>query len=207
MPSSTEPAIGAVTALPVPAPAPVALAASAGGIEAIACVLGMLTTDFPAPIVVVEHLMPRQKSVLPAILARRTHLAVKEATEGDELEAGTVYVAPPDAHTTVHEGRIALDLGPRVRYVRPSADRLFQSLADEYGNRALVVVLSGTGSDGSAGARAVKQAGGTVFAEEAETATFAGMPAAAIATGTVDSVLRLDEIAGALTAHLAARAA
>lgn len=202
---STETA--AVPVAVPPAPAPIGLAASAGGLEAIARVLGMLGADFGAPIVVVEHLMARHKSVLPAILGRRTALRVKEAEHGDELEAGTVYVAPPDRHTTVAAGRICLDVGPLVRYVRPSADRLFESMADEYGDRALVVVLSGTGSDGSAGALAVNQAGGTVFAEEAESAMFAGMPAAAIATGTVDEILPLNDIAGALLAHLAARAA
>jgi two-component system chemotaxis response regulator CheB len=199
---STEPAASPV-GVP-PAPAPIGLAASAGGLEAITCVLGMLDADFGAPIVVVEHLMARHKSHLPAILARRTALRVKEAQHGDELEPGTVYVAPPDRHTTVAEGRICLDVGPLVRFVRPSADRLFESMAEAYGDRALVVVLSGTGSDGSAGALAVNRAGGTVFAEEAESAKFAGMPAAAIATGSVDSILPLDDIAGALLAHIEA---
>lgn len=195
-----------VTAASVTFPqAPIGLAASAGGIDAIARVLGMLGPDFGAPIVVVEHLTAHHKSHLPAILARSTELRVKEAERGDELRPGTVYVAPPDQHTTVTGGRIALDAGPLVRYVRPSADRLFESLAAEYGDRAVVVILSGTGSDGSAGALAVSRAGGTVIAEDAESAMFAGMPASAIATGTVDSVLPLDDIAGALLAHLAAR--
>jgi two-component system chemotaxis response regulator CheB len=195
----------ALTGVFVP-PAPIGLAASAGGLEAIARVLGMLDQDFGAPIIVVEHLMARHKSVLPAILGRRTALRVKQAEQGDTLEAGTVYVAPPDCHTTVAGGRICLDEGPPVRFVRPSADRLFESLAAEYGERALVVVLSGTGSDGSDGAVAVGRAGGTVFAEQADTARFPGMPAAAIATGSVNSILPLDDIAGALLAHLAARA-
>ena len=186
---------------------PVALAASAGGIEALSVVLALLPAGFPAPVIVLEHLLPDHVSVLPEILDRRTVLRVKEAKAGDRLLPGVVYVAPPDSHTTVRDGQIALDSGPPVRYVRPSADRLFESLADAFGDLALVVVLSGTGSDGAAGVRAIKKAGGTVIAQDVETAAFPGMPRAAIDTGAVDAVLSLSEIPAMLVALVGARGA
>jgi len=187
--------------------APIALAASAGGLDALTAVLGTLPADLPAPVIVLEHLQPDHSSYLAEILSRRTALRVKEAEDGDELEPGVVYVAPPNAHTTVQEGRIALDRTPPVRYVRPSADRLFESLAWEYRERAIVVVLTGTGSDGAAGALAVHDAGGTVYAQQAATAAFPGMPAAVVESGAVDAVFPLEELGAALAALVKPRAA
>jgi two-component system, chemotaxis family, protein-glutamate methylesterase/glutaminase len=182
-----------------PADRIVALGASAGGLSAAARVLGELPADFPAAVVVVLHLMAQHPSFLAEILDRRTSLPVTQAVDGDRLEAGRVYVAPPDAHLLVDaDGRLVLDGGPPVHYVRPSIDRLLASLAESYEGRAVAVVLSGTGKDGAEGVRLVKAGGGTVLAQNSETSEHSGMPEAAVATGAVDRVLPLGEIAAAL---------
>jgi two-component system chemotaxis response regulator CheB len=183
-----------------PAIAVVGLGASAGGLSALSQVLSALPADFPAPVLVVEHMMPGNPSVLAAILSRRTRLAVKEAEDGEQLEPGIVYIAPPDAHTVVGRNRrIAIDrMTPPVRHLRPSVDVLFESLAVSHGQHALAVVLSGTGHDGTAGALALKRAGGMVIAQDEESSEFFGMPGAAIESGAANFVLPLSEIAGAL---------
>lgn len=177
----------------------VALAASAGGLNALTQVLGSLPKGFPASIVIVQHLDPRHRSLMADILRRRTQLEVQQAREGDHLEAGTAYIAPPDRHLLVNADRtLSLTHSELVHFVRPSADLLFESLAATFRERAVAVVLSGTGSDGSMGVEAVKKMGGTVIAQAEASAEFSGMPAAAIRTGQVDFVLTLDEIAPAL---------
>ncbi len=177
----------------------VALAASAGGLAALSKVLGALPAEFPTPIAVVQHLDPRHRSLMAEILGKRTPLEVRQAQEGDELHAGWVYIAPPDHHLLVNgDGTLSLSHSEMVHFVRPSADLLFESMAAGYGERAIAVVLTGTGSDGDMGVQAVKEQGGTVIAQSEETAEYFGMPGAAIATKSVDFVLDLDEIAPAL---------
>ena len=175
------------------------VAASAGGIDALRALLAALPRDFPAPIIVLIHLVASHPSVLQNILARATPLPVEWATAGAHLEDGHVYVAPPALHSIFGaQGELELDSGPPVHFVRPAADRLLASCANVYGARTVAVVLTGTGIDGAAGAEAVKAAGGTVIAQDEATSEHFGMPAAAIATGAVDTVLPLNEIAGEL---------
>jgi two-component system chemotaxis response regulator CheB len=148
---------------------------------------------------VVLHLQSGRLSLLADIVARRTLLPVKQAEPGDRPERGHVYVAPPDAHLLMApDGTLALDRGEPVGHVRPAADVLLGSLAAVCGSRTLAVVLSGTGHDGAAGAVAVRLAGGTVIAQDRETAEFFGMPGAAIARDGVDRVLPLEGIASAV---------
>jgi two-component system chemotaxis response regulator CheB len=133
------------------------------------------------------------------ILSRRTALEVKQAKAGDRLEPGTVYIAPPNEHLLVDpDGTVSLSHSELVHFVRPSADLLFESVAASYKERAIAVVLTGTGSDGSMGVRAIKKMKGTVIVQDQENAEFSGMPAAAIQTRSVDFVLPLEEIASAL---------
>ncbi|HEY1372524.1 MAG TPA: chemotaxis protein CheB [Candidatus Binatia bacterium] len=177
----------------------VALAASAGGLRSLTHVLEGLPGDFPAVIVVVQHLDPRHRSLMADILRRRTPLRVKEAEEGDSLRTGTVYTAPPNKHLLVNgDGTLALTQTELVHFVRPSADLLFESTAASYKDHVIAVVLSGSGKDGSLGVKAVKKMGGTVIVEDERTAEFPGMPGAAMQTGCVDFTLPLDQIAPAL---------
>jgi two-component system chemotaxis response regulator CheB len=186
----------------------VALAASAGGLKALSEVLAALPADFPAALVVVQHLDPRHRSLMAEILGRRTALAVRQAAEGDRVRGGNVFIAPPDRHLLVNpDGELSLTRTELVHFSRPSADLLFESVAASYRERAIGVILSGTGSDGAMGARAIKKMGGTLIVQEPETAEFSGMPAAARQTGLADFVLPLEEIAGALQTLLAERPA
>src|SRR5262245_17020926 len=142
----------------------VALVGSAGSLRLFGDVLRLLPADLEASIVVIMHLQPGHESLLASILGRATTMPVKQAEADDELEASHVYVAPPDAHLLVAGGRLELDLGPPIHFLRPSADVLLASLAGAFGDGALAVVLSGSGSDGAAGVVAVKNAGGSVIA-------------------------------------------
>ena len=177
----------------------VAMAASAGGLQALTVVLSGLPAEFPAAIAVVQHLDPRHRSLMAEILARRTPLQVKQAEENDVITPGTVYIAPPDRHLLVNpDGTLSLSQSELVHFVRPSADLLFESVAASYKERSIAVVLTGTGSDGNMGVEAIKKMGGTVIAQEEESAEFSGMPHAAIETGSVDFILLLEEIPPAL---------
>ncbi|OYD89181.1 chemotaxis protein CheB [Nostoc sp. 'Peltigera membranacea cyanobiont' 210A] len=177
----------------------VAIAASAGGLTAIVKVLSTLPAEFPAAIAIVQHLAPGHRSFMAEILSRRTNITVKQAEEGDSLTPGTAYVAPPDRHLLVNgDGTLSLSQSELVHFLRPSADLLFESVAATYKDRAIALVLTGTGSDGAMGVEAIKKMGGTVIVQDVKTAEFSGMPSAAINTGNVDFILPLDEISTAL---------
>ena|ERR671922_1641257 len=177
----------------------VAFAASAGGLTALSRIFSEIPNDFPAAMVVVQHLDPRHRSLMADILSRRTMLRVKQGEEGDQLRPGMVYVAPPNRHLLVNrDGSLSLSQSELVHFVRPSADLLFESLAASYKDRAVAVVLTGTGTDGNMGVTAVKKMGGTVIVQDEKTAEYFGMPGAAVRTGNVDFILPLDEIASAL---------
>lgn len=173
----------------------VAIAASAGGLSALMAVLAHLPPTFSRPLAIVQHLDPTHESLLVEILARRTPLSVRRAEEAEVMTPGRVYVAPPGSHFEVMEGlRIALTRTKPLHFVRPSADRLFQSAAATC-SPLIAVVLTGSGYDGADGVQAVKASGGFVIAQDPQTSAFAGMPQAAVDTGVVDRVLPLLEIA------------
>jgi two-component system chemotaxis response regulator CheB len=173
----------------------VGLVASAGGLRAVSEVLSALPANFPAALVIVQHLDPHHRSLMAGILSRRTALKVREAAEGNRLAPGTVDVAPPDQHLLVNrDGTLSLSHSELVHFVRPSADLLFESLADSYRERAVAVVLTGAGSDGGMGVAAVHKMSGTVIVQDPRDAGFTGMPQTAINTGNVDFVLALKDI-------------
>ncbi len=186
----------------------VVIAASLGGIQALSTVLSALPADFPVPIIIVQHLSPHHESHLAEILQSRTPLAVKWAESRETLQAGTVYVAPPDTHVLVNKpGVLTLSKTARVQYARPSANLLFESVARCYQGRAIAVVLTGAGRDGADGVRAIKQFGGTVLVQNCRTSQAFSMPYAAMKTGCVDFVLSLRVIASALVSLVMVRGA
>jgi two-component system chemotaxis response regulator CheB len=186
----------------------VVIAASLGGIQALGAVLSALPADFPAPIIVVQHLSPHFKSYLVEILRDRTALAVKWAESGESLQAGTVYFAPPDTHVLVNTpGNLTLAKTAKVQFTRPSANPLFESVARCYREHAIAVVLTGTGRDGANGVRAIKRSGGTVLVQNLRTSQAFSMPYAALKTGCVDFVLPLRVIASALVSLVMVRGA
>jgi two-component system chemotaxis response regulator CheB len=185
----------------------VGLASSAGGITALNAVLSRLPRELPVPLLVVQHLDPRHRSLLAEVLGRRTALEVGEARDHDVLKPGRIYVAPPDRHLLVNsDATLSLTRTELVHFTRPSADLLFESMAAAYGERAIAVVLSGTGNDGAMGITAIKKRGGTVIVQDEASSEFFGMPSAAIRTGMVDFVLDLNEIATALLTLLGGKA-
>lgn len=184
---------------PGPAFDVVVMAASLGGLEALRRVLAPLPANFPAPILVAQHVDARSPSYLPALLKQSVGLAIKHAAVGERLQAGTVYVAPPGRHLLVRPpGECELCDGPRINFARPSADQLFSSAADAFGRRALGVVLTGRLSDGTAGAASIRRVGGVVLAQDPATCRAAGMPRSAIDRGVIDVVLPLPALADAL---------
>jgi two-component system chemotaxis response regulator CheB len=193
------------------APCAVAIGASAGGVRALRTIISALPADLQAAVFVVLHLDPNGRSLLPMLLAAATSLHVRDVREGGRVETGTIYVAIPDHHLVVAEGRVCLAVSEPVHYVRPSVDRLFESIALGWLAAAVGVVLTGNGSDGASGIAAIKHGGGRTIAQDPGEAEFPSMPRAAIATGSVDSVLPLvaiaPEVVRAVEAAAAGRAA
>jgi two-component system chemotaxis response regulator CheB len=172
----------------------VAIGASAGGLQALSTLLESLGPDFPVPVLVVQHLSPDHESQLARILAGRSALPVHEVLGGERPKAGHVYVAPPNEHLVIEAGRLALSHAERVSFSRPSVDVLFQSAARSFRGGVIGVLLSGSGTDGTEGARAIRAAGGRVVAQTEGSAQHYGMPGSAVAAGAVDAQLPLEHI-------------
>jgi two-component system chemotaxis response regulator CheB len=172
----------------------VTVGASAGGLEPLAELVSRLGPEVPASVICIFHVSPRGPSVLPAILARRARVPVAAASDGAVPYLGHVYVAPPGHHLVVDGGRLRLADGPPVHFVKPSADVLFESAALAWGGHVASVVLSGSGSDGAAGTRAIHEHGGLTLVQDPREAEFSSMPEAAIATGYVERMLPVAEI-------------
>ena len=176
----------------------VGIGASAGGLEAITQLIGRLKPDLPCAYVVLQHLSPSYRSMMVEILGRETSLAVKEATQGELPQAGTIYVVPSNYNALLREGRLQLVAAPPEVVPKPSINQFLISLAAEEGEAAVGIVLSGTGSDGTAGLRAIQAAGGFTLVQKPETAKYDGMPRAAIEAGVADHALTPEEIAARL---------
>jgi two-component system, chemotaxis family, protein-glutamate methylesterase/glutaminase len=200
----------AVSSAPVPDHRPrcaVAIGASAGGLHALRCTIADLPADLPAAVLIVLHLAPHAKSMLPALLASSTRLRVRDVRDESLVEAGTLYVAVPDHHLYVADGRIRLGVTAPIHHVRPAIDRLFESIALGWADAAVGVILTGNGSDGASGLSAIKRNGGCTIVQDPLDAEYSGMPRAAIATGLVDTVLPLAAIGPAVALAVATAAA
>ena len=173
----------------------IAIASSMGGIEALKKVVSTLPSDFPAAIILVQHLSPQHESYLAEIIGRDTELRVRQAKEGMVLCAGNIYVTPPNKHLIINSNEtLSLSDEPKEHFVRPSAEYTFKSLAKSYKERAIAVVLTGCDGDGKEGVKIVKEMGGKVIAQDRETSKAFSMPENAIETGCVDLILPLNEI-------------
>ena len=174
----------------------VVIAASVGGVDALMNLMPGLPATLPAAVLIVQHISENQPSILAEILDRNAHLRVLRAEDNMPIRAGVAYVAEPGKHLRVNDGRLLLDSGEKVRHVRPAADVLFTSVAAEYGDRVIGVVLTGSGSDGTEGCRNIKKMGGATIAQDKETSTFFQMPGSAIKARCIDYVAPLTNIAG-----------
>jgi two-component system, chemotaxis family, protein-glutamate methylesterase/glutaminase len=175
----------------------VAIGCSWGGLDAMQVILGGLGRHFRTPIVVTQHRAVHSTDALQGLLSKYGK-TVCEPGDKDAIEPGYVYVAPPDYHLLVEDGHFELSVDERVSFSRPSIDVLLESAADAYGPSAIGVILTGANEDGARGIEKIKKRGGITIAQDPATAVKPAMPAAAIATGMVDKVLPLDEIASQL---------
>jgi two-component system, chemotaxis family, CheB/CheR fusion protein len=172
----------------------VVVGSSAGGIGALSGLVSSLSDDFDAPIVVAQHLDPKRESRLQEILARKSPLPVKTVTEHEPLQAGVVFVVPSNRHVNITDSEIEFSSEPSSGHQpMPSINVLMETAAGVYGENLIAIVLSGTGTDGTEGARTVSQAGGTVIIQDPATAEFGEMPRS-LAPSTVDIVSSLEEI-------------
>ena len=177
----------------------VVLAASTGGPATIMRLAPGFPADFPAAVLIVQHMPPAFSSQYAVQLADAAALEVKEAEANEALRPGVIYVCPGSHHLRVTtQGRISLDAGPRIGGYRPCADVTLESAAAFAGPMTVGVVLTGMGNDGSRGVKSVKAAGGAVLAQDEASAVIFGMPAEAIKTGAVDQILPLDQICPAI---------
>lgn len=175
--------------------------------QALRTIIAALPADLQAAVFVVLHLDPNGRSLLPRLLAAATALRVRDVRDEGLVEGGTVYVAVPDRHLLVSDGRVRLAVSEPVHHVRPSVDRLFESVALAWLTAAVGVVLTGTGSDGASGIAAIKRGGGCTIVQDPSDAEYPSMPRAAIATGFVDAVLPLAAIGPAVAKAVALAAA
>lgn len=181
----------------VPADRVVAIAASTGGPPALETVFSGLTADLPAAYLVVQHLPAGFTQSLAKRLSRVTDIFVTEAEDGMPVERGVAYLAPHGLHTRVTgltSKRFFLEDSPSVHGVRPAADPLMESVAESYGDRSVGVVLTGMGSDGAAGLKLIRDAGGETIAQDEETSVVWGMPGAASRAGAVARMVPLDRV-------------
>jgi two-component system chemotaxis response regulator CheB len=168
-------------------------------VEALTSLVGDFPADLPAVIGVVLHFPPNAASVLPNILHRAGSLPAAHAVSGMALEPGHIFVAPPDQHLLVDDGRWVLTRGPRENGHRPAIDPLFRTAAQAYGPRVIGVIVSGTLDDGVAGLRSVKRHGGLAVVQDPADARFGAMPRNAIENVQVDYVLPLAQLGERLT--------
>jgi two-component system chemotaxis response regulator CheB len=179
----------------------VAIAASTGGPGILAEILSKLPADFPAPILIVQHITPGFGTGLADWLNQQTPLQVRLACHADEPKPDQVLIAPDGAHMGINSmGLIALSDAPPVHGLRPSADYLFHSIARVYGATAIGIILTGMGSDGAEGLQAMRRTGAHTIAQDKGTCVVFGMPAVAIEFGAAEQVLPAKQIAAAIMA-------
>lgn len=177
----------------------VAIAASTGGPNVLARILRELPGDFPAPIVVAQHISPGFAEGMAGWLNSRTELEVVAPVAGMRLAPGRVYLASPERNMRIGRGRTVEMSDPDEKQLHhPSCDLLLFSVAQVYGRESIGVILTGMGNDGVAGIRRIKEAGGTTIAQDSGSSLIFGMPRLAIESGCVDTVLPAEEIAAEL---------
>jgi two-component system chemotaxis response regulator CheB len=175
----------------------IVLGGSAGALDPSLTLAAGLPRDFPAAVFIVSHI-GGNRSQLPELLSAAGSLPATHARDGEEIRAGHIYVAPPDYHMLIKDGRIRLSHGPREHFTRPAVDPLFRSAAASYGTAVIGVVLSGTGSDGAVGLAQICAAGGRAVIQDPSDALFPDMPQSAAAAARVEHIVGAKDIAATL---------
>jgi len=199
--SSTETQANTLTKSASPYHHIVAIGASAGGLDALERFFGDLAVDSGAVFVVIQHLSPDHKSMMDNLLARHTAMPVLMAENGLKMQANHVYLIPPGKNMTVAGNQLRL-VPKNPHGLSLPIDLFFTSIAKEFGNRCVGVILSGTGSDGTRGSVAINDSGGFLLAQDPETAKFDGMPRSVIGTGLVDEVMPPEQLAHRIVSHV-----
>lgn len=176
----------------------VVVGASAGGVEVLRALVAELPPDIAAAAFVVLHVAATGRSILPDILTRAGGPPAAHAEDGERIENGRIYVAPPDRHLLLSQDTVSLGDGPKEHGHRPAVDALFRSAARSHEARVVGVVLSGALDDGAAGLRAIKQHGGLTLVQDPEEARYPAMPRAAIASARPHEILPLAALARVL---------
>jgi two-component system chemotaxis response regulator CheB len=164
----------------------VVVGASAGGLEVLRTIARGLTEDFQAAMFIVWHIAPEAKSILPDLLDKAGPLKAAHAINGAKVQAGRIYVAPPNLHMLIEDDHVRLTKGPKENRFRPAIDPLFRSAAYAYGPHVIGVVLTGTLDDGTAGLWAIKDRGGLAVVQDPKDAQFSSMPESALKGVEVD---------------------
>jgi two-component system CheB/CheR fusion protein len=179
----------------------VAIGASAGGLEAFEQFFKNMPEDSNMAFVLIPHLSPEHKSIMPEILSRYSKMSIVQAENSMRVRRNRVYIIPPDKDMSILGGTLQLLDPVERRSVRHPIDFFFRALAQDQGERAICIVLSGTGTEGTLGLKAVKGEGGLVLVQDPKTARYDGMPASAVATGLADYVLPPDKMPTYLLAY------
>jgi len=202
-PVRSRPAPGAIQR-PAPPPRPfpvVGIGASAGGLEALEKFFAHVAPDCGMAFVVVTHQHPGHTSLLPELLRKCTSMRVGVAADGVAVEPGCIYMSPPEGYLAILDGTLHLMEPDEPGLLRLPIDYFFRSLAEDQKEKAIGIVLSGTGTDGTLGLKAIKGAAGMTMAQAPESAKYSGMPNSAIATGLVDYVLPIEQLPAQLGAY------
>jgi two-component system chemotaxis response regulator CheB len=204
VPATEEVAPLRLRQMPLIPPRALVIGASTGGPQALNRLVVQIDTVIQrAPVLITQHMPPTFTAVLAEHLARVSKFPVREASDGEEVNAGAIYLAPGGKHMKVERrddtAVIAIDEGPMVNFCKPAVDPLFASAAQVWGSKVLALVLTGMGSDGLAGAKEIVAAGGHVIAQDEETSVVWGMPGQVTNAGLCSAVLPLPEIGGRIT--------
>ena len=185
----------------------IGVGASAGGLEALSAFFRSLPEKPNAAFIVAQHLAPHAKSMMVELIGRQTKMKVVSVSDHLTIEPGLICIVPPNFDVTTKDGELRLTIAGNETRPKPSVDAFFQSIAKVYGRRSVGIILSGTGSDGSEGIRAIKENGGVTIVQDSESAKYDGMPKSAFETGLVDAVLPPEQIAEQLFSILQNREA
>lgn len=182
----------------------VVIGVSTGGPNALQEIIPKLPENFPLPILAVQHMPPMFTASLASRLNQLSNIRVREAQNGEKIEKGVMYIAPGGRHLVARKDSLGMKMigivdSPPVHSCRPAADVLFRSVAIVYGGKALSVVLTGMGSDGTAGVAAIRRKGGYSIVQDAKTSVIWGMPGSVVDAGEADEIISLDFMASKIT--------
>ena len=180
----------------------VGIGASAGGLEALEAFFANMPSDSNMAFVIIQHLSPRYKSIMSTILSKFTRMEVLEMKNGMKIQPNVVYLNPPGKNVSMINGMLQLMTPIKTSTVNLPIDCFLRSMADDLGEKAICIILSGTATDGTLGLRAVKGGGGLAIAQDPGSAKYDGMPRSAIATGLVDFILPVEKIPGELIKYI-----